>query len=381
MMTKQGTAIFTGMALATGLWAGASAAETLRYAHGWPAQSAIGEATAPLGDLLQSYSDGTLTATVYPGSLLSMGELPSGLRDGIADIGGVVPVYAPSDYPITNMLSDVAMLYEIQDAGDAIVPAFVGALMDFVINDCPECVSEFDAMNQVYTAGMGAPRYLLTCTSPVTNLDQLAGSRVRVAGPQWSGWVEELGGRAVSLAGSEVLQALSQGVVDCAITNGAELRGLGLMDAVTDITAAPLGIYGGALVANVNRDTWARLSAEQRRALLRAAADVSAAAIFNYENEARANLDAAVERGITIHQAEGDMVEAALTFIEGNVAGLPELYENAFGVENGEEIIARFIPVMTRWAELTEGVETEEALAELYWNEVLSKVDADSYGL
>lgn len=372
--------IIAGLALAAGLGV-AAAAENLRYAHGWPAQSALGYAAEPLGDLLESYSDGELTATVYPGSLLGMAELPSGLRDGIADVGGVVPIFAPSDYPITNMLSDVAMLYEVQDAGDRIGFAFVGAMMDFIINECPECVDEFAQMNQLYTAGVYAPRYLLMCNGEVSNLEQMSGARVRVAGPQWSRWVEAVGGSSVSLAGSEILQALSQGVVDCAITNGAELRGLGIIDAVSDITAAPLGIYGGGLVANVNLDTWQRLDANQRQALLRAAADMSASAIFNYENEAETNLTEAAERGISMHEASDDLVAAALAFIEENVAALPQVYADAFGVQAGQDIIDRFIPVMDRWAELTGGVESEQDLAELYWNEVLSKVDVEAYGL
>lgn len=373
--------MIAGMMLAAGLGVSSASAENLRYAHGWPAQSALGFAAAPLGEILEAHSNGALSATVYPGNLLSMAELPSGLRDGIADVGGVVPIFAPSDYPITNMLADVAMLYEVQEAGHRIGFAFVGALMDFIINDCPECVDEFAQMNQLFTAGVYAPRYLLMCTSEVSDLDQMSGTRVRVAGPQWTRWVEAVGGSPVSLAGSEVLQALSQGVVDCAITNGAELRGLGLIDAVSHITAAPLGIYGGGLVANVNLDSWARLDAEQRRALLRGAADLSASAIFNYENEAEANLEAAAERGIEMHEAAEDLVEAALAFIEANVAELPGVYANAFGVQGGQSIIDRFLPFMDRWAELTEGVESEEDLAELYWNEVLSEVDVESYGL
>ena len=50
------------------------------------------------------------------------------------------------------------------------------------------------------------------------------------------------------------------------------------------------------------------------------------------------------------------------------------------GVANGEANAAKIRELMTKWVSLVKDVESAEALADLYWTEVLSKVDVASYG-
>lgn len=97
-------------------------------------------------------------------------------------------------------------------------------------------------------------------------------------------------------------------------------------------------------------------------------------------NEAKAGIDEAQSRGVSLQEASPEVIAVAHKYIEGYVDALPGVYQRNFGVENGAEIIARFIPVMERWADITAGINSEEELAEFYWTEVLSKVDVDTYG-
>ncbi len=351
--------------------------QTLRYAHGWPAQSAVGEAVEVLPELLDNYSDGRLSARVFAGSLLGMTEVPDGLRDGLADVGFVVPAFTPSSYPYVNMLTELTMLYEVFGAEDNMAAAFPGALMDFIHNDCETCRDEFHALNQVFTVSAGAPRYMLMCRDPKLTEEDLQGARIRVAGSQWTRWVEHFGGRSVAMPASELYEALGQGVVDCIITNAAELSGLALMDVVRHITMAPLGTYGGGLLANVNRDTWQALSADDRRALLRAAAMISARGTLFYVRQAEQNLETAQERGITIQEASDSLTERAHAFIREDMDRLPAQYESQYGITGGDELVERFWPYLEKWTDLVDGVDSVEALADIYWNEVLSQVDVE----
>lgn len=40
-----------------------------------------------------------------------------------------------------------------------------------------------------------------------------------------------------------------------------------------------------------------------------------------------------------------------------------------------------FRPVLERWVDLVQGIDSAEALADRYWEEVYSKVDVSQYGL
>ncbi len=40
-----------------------------------------------------------------------------------------------------------------------------------------------------------------------------------------------------------------------------------------------------------------------------------------------------------------------------------------------------FLPILERWVDLVQGIDSAEALADRYWEEVYSKVDVSQYGL
>lgn len=380
--------LFIALALllcAGGTVATTASAETLRYAVGYPPGSDAAKAAERYAGLVEEYSEGELKVKVYPLSLLNFAETSAGLRDGIADIGYLLSPYFPSEYPHTNLLAEAAM--QTQLLRDKVRgregPAYVGALAEYVFFHCPECNADFAAQNQVFTGIGSSSSYMLNCNQPVTNREQLAGKRLRAAGSQWSRWAQKFGASPVTLSGNEAFEALDQGVVDCVIISAPDLENLGIIDATTDITTnIPGGVFAGAEITNTNMDTWQGLSDDQRRAMLHAGAHMSAEIPWVYhQREAEVLERARTELGIEIHQAEEDLLRATREFVREDMDVIAEYYRNEYGVEDGARMLEEFRPILEKWVDLVQDVNSKEALAELYWEEVFSKVDPGSHGM
>ena len=360
-------------------------ARTLRYATGFPPGSVAAQAAMDYAEALPGYSDDTLSMKVYALSLLDASETSDGVRDGIADVGYLLTVYFPSMYPHTNLVNESSMQLtqfdEAQLQGKGAL-AFNAAMAEFTFFNCPECLDEYAAQNQVYTGNAASSDYGLLCNKPVTNEAQLAGKRLRVAGSHWSRWSKHFGATPVSMTINDLLEALSQGVLDCTISSAPELVNLRLTEAVTDITmAVPGGVYAAASAASVNGDVWRELTDDQRRAMLRAGARLSAAVPYGYLEKEKDALAAAEEEGAARHEAAASLEQASAAFAEQDLDTIVTYYRENHGVERGEALLATFRDLLEKWVKRVGDVDSLDALEQLYWDEIFSKVDVSSYGM
>ncbi|MFW5824962.1 MAG: hypothetical protein ACOCVV_08340, partial [Marinobacter sp.] len=216
----------------------------------------------------------------------------------------------------------------------------------------------------------------------VSTLDQLQGKRIRSAGPQWARWAESLGATPVTLSVSDSYEALNQGVLDCSISSSVDLDIFKLKEVVTDVTPeVPGGVYGGTAVNNVNRDVWAGLSEQQRRDVLKATAVLGAVISWDYQVGAAKELEAADGNGITVHEASEDLQQASSEFVRSDIEKIAASYKERHGIENAEELAGTFRELLGKWVELTRDIDNVDDLADLYWDELYSKVDVASYAL
>jgi TRAP-type C4-dicarboxylate transport system substrate-binding protein len=371
------------LALAATLVTGIADAREVSYATGYAAQSIGAKAADRYAEALAEYSGGELTAKVYPQSLLSFSETPSGIRDGMAASGLVLTPYFPAEFPSTNLAAELSMLLELTGAAPETAGlAYAGAMSEYLFNACPQCTAEFDSQNQVFIGSGGTSPYMLLCNRPVRNMDEFQGKRLRIGGAQWSRWAEELGASPVSVPQHETYEALSQGVVDCSIHSAPELTIVKLMEVVSDITTgAPGGVFAG-VANNVNKDTWAGLNEDERTAMLHASAVLSAELSWGYAKAALDNMETARELDrIDIHEAADDMKSQTREFIREDLDNMAGTYAEKYGLDNAGEMIETFRPILEKWVGLVDGIDSGEALAELYWKETFSRVDVSSHGL
>lgn len=379
-MTFTKTAVL-GCAAALMLGTAASARE-LTYAIGHPPGSYLVLGGEEFAATVAKESGGSLTAKVFPMSLLNMAETSAGLREGLADMGAVMSTYFTAEYPSTNLILDASMLLgTMGDKARAVAgPAYSGAMAEFILTRCPECNAEFAAQNQVYTGGAGTPGYALNCTKPVATMDQLQGARLRIGGANWARWSQAVGATPVTMSGNEMLEALAQGVLDCIILSVPDVQNFGMGASVKHITmGAPGGVYVSSM-SNMNKDTWAELTEAERTAVMKGVARATAIASWAYQQGEADVLAKVKAAGVEIHEADKAVQEATSAFVEKDMAGMVEAAK-AKGVARAAEMLDEFKPILAKWVDLTQGIDSADKLADLYWSELYSKVDVAKHGL
>ena len=375
--------LITTATLTAGIFATASAnaQTTLRYAVGFPT-GAGPEAARVYAEAVKKYTNNSINLKVYDLSLLNLAEMSSGIKQGIADIGFVLTPYSPAEFPHMNMASELSMLTALEnDPNGKAGLAFGGALNEFMFTKCPECNTDFGRQNQVFTGTGGGSPNMLTCTKPMTTMADLKGARLRAGGAAWARWARKMGASPVSMPGNEIFEALKQKVVDCSIQSATELSGLNLKEVTTDITPNVPGGTFSASTTNMNQDVWRKLTDEQRRGMLRAGTVMSAQTTYRYFTYAKRDVDQLVASGGKVHQANSELVRASHAAIEADISELGPTYTKQHNIKRADELIAAMRPLLTKWFKLVAHVNSAEELADLYWNEVASKVDVQTHGM
>lgn len=139
--------------------------------------------------------------------------------------------------------------------------------------------------------------------TPIENIADLEGKRLRLSGRDQGRVLEELGGSQVTLAGGEVYQAIERGVIDAGefSTPGVDFKA-GFAE-VADYWATP-GWHQSASVFGVmiNQDAWDALS-EETQEKLRIAADATMAWSLAWsERQSTEATQQFIDAGITINQ-------------------------------------------------------------------------------
>lgn len=370
-----------GMAVAA---AGPLAAkERLNFAYGYPNTSAIGQAVDGYAAAVAERSDGDIDVTGFPMTLLSLPETNAGVRDGLADVGFVLTPYFAAEYSTNLFLHEMNLLINLAENPTGKEPlAFTGAMLEYTFNNCPECMAEFEAQNQVYTGGGVTPLYNLLCKDvKVTSVEDLKGKRLRAGGAGFVRFAEHFGAQGVRLPVNEVYEALDQGILDCAMLSAPELTNYNLHEVVTDITlGVPGGAFAGVASGNVNGDRWKAMSEEDRKTLLWGGSHLTAGVTWGFYTDDANAIQHAKDKGINIYQPEPELTAAVKEFVDQDLQTVSALFKDTYGVNRADEIAADFPALLEKWYGLVENVETKEQLQELYWDQVISKIDPATYG-
>ncbi|EAQ02134.1 TRAP-T family transporter, DctP (periplasmic binding) subunit [Pseudooceanicola batsensis HTCC2597] len=360
--------------------AGAAQAQDLTFAGGWPPNSAPTAKLEEFAKAVEENSGGDVTVKVFPLSLLSFAEANAGVRDGIADITANLMAYFPQEFSHFNMLAEFSELVELEEFSSEMSSlAFTGAITEYVINSCPDCKEQIKAQNQVYLGASSTTSYVLQCVVPIETVADLEGKRIRAAGAYWARWAESVGAVPVSMSINETLEGLNQGVVDCTASNTADFVNFGFIDVVKYLY---LGLPGAQfnVAYTMNRDSWNSLSEDNKEAMLKSAAKLNADIAYVYIEEARVGKERAPNEGIEYVEASDELVTMNREFIAEDKDAIAEIYKERFSIESGSEAADALTELLGKWTELTKDVDSAEALAEIYWNEIYSKIDVASYG-
>ncbi|MDD9746425.1 MULTISPECIES: C4-dicarboxylate TRAP transporter substrate-binding protein [Marinovum] len=378
-MVLRNLVLALGVATA-GLSAQEVGAKSLTLAVGVGPKNSITLTMQGFADYMAEHTD--IDIKIYPLSLLNLKETPPGLRDGLADIGFVLTPYYPAEYSEMNLAANLGMLstagVQVASPGAAIA----GAMSEYVLN-CPECLAEFKAQKQVYLGSGIGSTYMMLCTAPVQSVADIKGKKFRSGSDNFSRWAEHFGGIAVSLPGNDQYEAMSQGVIDCTMASATELTNYSLFDVTKSVTLGiPGGNFAGVATNNFNVDVWKELTDDERKAALMGSARSAADLTWRYYMDSERDLTAAPEKGITVLEPSAEVRAMSDAFVMEDLKVIEEQFTSGYGLINVGEKIAEFSRLVEKWKGLTADIGgDQEALAQIYWDEIFSKVDPATYAM
>ncbi|MBW5801995.1 TRAP transporter substrate-binding protein DctP [Halomonas elongata] len=369
------TPLVIAVSLGSLAFAGQAQARDLRMAPGVPpAHPAYDPMFTEFAERLAEKTDGELMGNLLGTEVANIGNMRNALRSGMVEVGLFLPAYFPADLPEFNLVGDLALL--------GTNPHAMGAAMTEYIVTCGECQQELKKLGIVYTSSHASDLYRILSTEPASSLDDLQGLRMRVGGPQYSRWAEAMGISPASIPVGEQYEALSQGVIEGTIASVADIISFRLDDVLNHITDIQLGTFHSTISHAVGQQAWDSFSPEQRKAVVEASVEASAAITqrWGYEmaDEAR---EIAQESDIEILEPDPELLDATEAFLEEDLTYAAEQAENRYGVEDAASKIERFQGLVEKWTGIVEDVgEEPEAVAEAMEREIWSQVDFSSYG-
>ncbi len=356
--------------LAATFVAGPALAEDYNYATFVPPQAANNTiALEPAFKTIAEKTDGGVNIKMFAGGqLLGAKDMLAGVRDGIADLGFVIPVYAPSALPNSVVISDM-MPY----GSDPI--AVAGASLQTQLLDCPQCQKDFADNNLTYLGGHVPTPYRLLCRDDVKSLADIKGLRMRGGSGAMARTAEALGGTPVNMGAGDMYEALERGQLDCVVGPVAWLRQYSLGEVIQSVIGEPLGVLGGLGLVTWNADAWNGLTDEQKQVVIKEIPGIVArATVDGYIADDEA-VRAEYEGKVAFHD-EVPEIRQALDKI--NEEGLPAIIEaaKARGATDPKAIAETYLKNLERWRKLSEEKikGDTEALAQALWDEIYSKV-------
>ncbi|MFD1910908.1 C4-dicarboxylate TRAP transporter substrate-binding protein [Halodurantibacterium flavum] len=366
---------FTALA---GILAGSVSAQTNFIANSFyeGAVPMSGEGYIRWAELVQDLSDGDLVPEVFTGTvLLAPRAALQGIQDNVVQVAHHAAIYTPSDLPVANAVQELGFAYS-----DPLTAIF--AVTDFSMNN-PVQLEEWQANGLVYLGAYATPAYVLMCSNPVRNLQEIRGKRIRTAGSAVSVWVEEAGGIPVNVPSSEMYTGLERGSLDCATNAASDLVDRSLLEVAQHTTLLSTGMYWSGPQWGYNPGFWAGLTTEQREVLMEASARSMARMVIAYSEKADAGLQASLAAGGNVYEPEADLAEHVAAFRDRTSADAAEKARTDFGIAEPEALIGDFQDTMQKWQELLADIdpEDEDALTALAMQEIFSKIDAATYGV
>lgn len=363
------------VAMAGGVMAQTAYARDLRLAPGVPpAHPAHTPLYTEFVTALEEESEGRLGGQIMGTEIASLGNMRTALRSGLVEAGLLLPAYFPADLPNFNLIGDMALLGTNSFAMN-------GAVTEYIAT-CSDCQAELKELGIVYTSTHTTDVYHLMTNEPVTSVEDLEGLRLRIGGPQYSRWLEAMGGTPTSTTVGETFEALSQGVIDGSVGSSADIISFRLEDAIGYLTYIGLGTFHSTISHATNQQVWNSLSAEDREAVARASTRASALATQRWAYEMPAEADqVARDNGIEILEADESLHEATARFAKEDLVYAAEQAESRYGVSDAVAKLERFQELVEKWNGIVDKAgEDPEAIADAINSEVWDKIDFNSYG-
>jgi len=178
-------------------------------------------------------------------------ELLRLMGQGVIDFGTATLSYFASDNPINEAIDLAGLSPDVKSARQ-VTNVFE-----------PVYAKLYGGNNNVKILGISPyPAQVLFCNAPIKGLADLKGKKVRTSSRTQAEFIEALGGSSVTLAFGEVVPALQNKVVDCAITGSLSGYSAKWYEVSTHLYTLP--INWNQQIHAVNQKAWDKLDPKVR---------------------------------------------------------------------------------------------------------------------
>lgn len=281
---------------------------------------------------------------VAGGQLFSAATALKGIGTGVADAGSIVNAYSRSQLKHAVVTTDLTFVSSNPLVAD-------GAAHETYFLDCPECLADFKRSGTIFLSGTTSAGYSLMCRDTVANIADVKGKKIRTAGAMGR-LAQAMGGTAVSMSTSDMVEALSRGQIDCIMGPLAWLTSYPIADVVTHVFDFDIGAFNSVAALLMNRATWDKLSADDKKALWHASPGIGArATILGYTGEYLDAIDVIKKQKIKFAGPSAETRALAekhrATEVQAVVAGL-----NKLGVKDSAKLVETYMNNLTKWEKI-----------------------------
>lgn len=202
-------------------------------------------------NVVPTQSNGQVTAEIRGSNELGLKgpEILRLMSQGVIEFGTATLSYFASDNPINEAI-DLAGLTSDAKGARAVAEAFE-----------PIYAKYYGQGSGIKVLGISPyPAQVLFCNAEIKGLADLKGKKVRTSSRIQAEFIEALGGSSVTLAFGEVVPAMQNTVVDCAITGVLSGYSARWYEAATHLYALP--VNWNSQIHAVNQKTWAKIDPE-----------------------------------------------------------------------------------------------------------------------
>lgn len=220
----------------------------------------FGAAMVAWEEAITEFTEGKITFENYwSASLLTATDTLPGIRDGVADIGLIIPTYYPQELPVGSWLFGLGGALSGSTVHD--VAAGGAAALETVLT-LDALTEEYSSHNIKVLQGTSTPAYNLLCNKPISSLEDAKGIRARAIGAVWSDTAEALGMTPVAIAWNEAYEGLQRNVFDCMVINPNQyVNGLILKDVAQEFVPVTMAQLQSSTWV-MNEEVWDSLPVE-----------------------------------------------------------------------------------------------------------------------
>lgn len=300
---------------------------------------------------------------VTGGQLFSAQNTLKGVGNRTADGGGpIVLTYTRAELKHANIMADLMMLGRDEFS-------MTGAVLEFILKDCPECREDYNKNGVVYLSGYGVGGYSFLCNKQVTNAAEAKGKKIRTTGPMGR-WARALGGTPVNMTSGEMVEAVQRGQVDCIMGPVAWLKAYSMEDSIKYIWNYSLGSLSGISLFTLNKAAWNEHSDAQKKKIFAVqAAGVARTMVIGYAGDDERSRKIAKTKGIVIAEAKDD-VRAIWAEHKKNEFEIAVQNGEKLGIKNARQIADNFAKSLAKWEGIVDQSGLRKAISEAGDDEV-----------